>query len=338
MFGVRYSVVHRDPWLVGVSLMVACALLAPGGTHAETGGPVETAVTFIEASQAWRCDEVWRLFSAGTRENFLAAEHRYEREREGAPHADPPEKHFCGFTWHTFKRGTARLVRQDGDTTIVAVDFLARLSRYRYDFFPPTTTVTEELQLIREDGAWRVERPRLPIGREGWRLVEVGRVDVFQTPNPGPGMHRRLEATVLSRVAPKTLATTFRDPKSWALVLPSIGAAQAIERTADAERVQLTFATEPERSLTVDVKTFGTPGDPSSERALNWIVEGGDEAPVYVRGWWRITPHHDGARIKLELVVDPRHWSGDVTEGDLSAERMAQAVLGLEKAARESAP
>ena len=78
----------------GVPLMVACALLAPCGTNAQTGGPVETAVKYFEAEQARRCDEVWRFYSAGTRENFLAAAHRYERERDGPPRADPPEREY----------------------------------------------------------------------------------------------------------------------------------------------------------------------------------------------------------------------------------------------------
>ena len=36
--------------------------------------------------------------------------------------------------------------------------------------------------------------------------------------------------------------------------------------------------------------------------------------------------------------IIPNQWPGDITEGIFSAERMAQAVLDLEKAALEPAP
>lgn len=184
-----------------------------------------------------------------------------------------------------------------------------------------------------------MERPREPIGRPGWRLIEVGPVDVFQEAGSQPGLHRKLTATAVSRVPRDTLDSALRAPKFWTLALPSVSAAQPLERTGGSERVRLAFAAEPERSLAVAVKLSGKPVEPTVPwTALQWIVEGGNKAPIYFRGSWKLQPHHDGTRVTMELVIDPKQWPGDVAEGIFSAQRMAQAVLGLEKAALESAP
>ncbi|MCC6763243.1 MAG: SRPBCC family protein [Deltaproteobacteria bacterium] len=312
------------------------AFLAASATHAATGGPVETAVNFLEASKAWRCDEVWRLYSAGTRENFLAVEHRYERERDGPPRPDPPEKAYCAFTHYTFERGSARLVRQDGDTALVKADFRAKISRSRWDLFTPTTIVTEDLQLVREGGVWRIERPRLPVGRQGWRLIEIGPVDVFQEKASIPGLLRSMEATTVSRLARKTLDAAFRDPMLWARVLPSVATVEPMEPAGESERVRLTFGPEPRHSFTVEVRHSDTMADPTSAAtAVYWIVEGNNRAPVYFRGWWRVQPHHDGTRVTMTFYFDPKDWPGEETDEVFSAERIAQAVLDLDNAARE---
>src|SRR5256885_3982703 len=104
-------------------LIVACALLASCETNAERGGPVAAAVKFFAAAQAWRCDEVWRLYSAGTQENVRAQVHRLERERDGLPRTEKPEQKYCG-GGGTLKRGTARIARQEGHETIVASELI----------------------------------------------------------------------------------------------------------------------------------------------------------------------------------------------------------------------
>lgn len=325
---------------VATSLMVACALLAPCDTHAESGDPVDVAVRFFEAAKAFRCDEVWRFYSAGTQENFLAADHRYERERDGPPRPDTPEKEHCGWTPHTLKPGTVRIARQHGDEAVVAADFIGKAPRNRYDiFFPPSVVTTEELRLVREAGAWRVEQPRLPIGREGCQLIEVGPVDVFQEPRPPAGLLRRLEATAVSRVPRATLDSALRDPKFWTHALPSVSAAEPLKRTAELDRVRLAFAVEPERSLIVTVNPSGKPVDSTSDwTTLQWNVEDGNKAPVYLRGSMTLRPHHDGTRVTLVLFIDPKQWPGDAAEEMFSAQHMAQAVLGLDKVALKSAP
>lgn len=336
LFGIQHPIIQGAMHFLGFPLMLTCALLAscdtPEESHGEPGGPVEAAVKFYEAAKAWRCDEVWRSYSAGTQENIRAQMHRYERERDGPPWPDPLEKRYCG-RLDTLKRGSARIVRQQGDEAVVAAEFIVRVVRDD-TFFAQSRVQTEELSLVREAGAWRVERPRVPIGRPG--LTEVGPVDVVFEPASG-NLHRdlahRLEATVAARAPRDNLESALRDPKFWARVLPSVNAVEPLERTGELERVRLSFA-EPDRSLTVEVKLLGKPVDPTMPATtLQWNAEGGNKAPVYFRGWWELKPHHDGTRVTLILFIIPKQWPGDVAEGIFSAPRMAQAVLGLEEAA-----
>lgn len=315
-------------------LLVACALLAPRDASAQPGGPLETAVKFFEAQQAHRCGEAWRLYSARTQENIRAEVHRGEREREGFPQAEKPQERYC---WNPgeLKRGSARITRQQGNEAVAAADFVVKVVSDRR-LLPHYMVKTEELRLIREAGAWRVERPRVAIGPgPGWRLTEVGPVDVLY--QPGYPLRDQLQATVVVRAPRDTLHAALRDATFWARALPSIEAIRPMERTGELERVQLSFAGA-DRSLTVAVRTSSAPSSQASEAAVLWEVEGGDKAPVYFRGSWRLKPYSDGTRVTLHLVFNRKQWPGDVTEGMLSAERMAEAVLGLEKAALKAVP
>ncbi len=319
---------------VGLPLMLICALLASSDTKAEPGDPVETAVKFFEAQKAGRCDEVWRTYTAGTQENIRAEMHRYERERDGEPWPSPLETKYCGRV-DTLKRSSARIVRQQGDEVVVAAEFSVRVvSRQR--LFAQTMVRTEELRLVREAGAWRVERPRVPIGRPGSRLTEVGPVDVFHPARDKTfrDLVHRLEATAVTRAPRERLELALGDPKFWARALPSVIAVESLERTGELERVRLSFA-EPDRAVTVAVnQLWGRTVDPTtSKTALQWAAEGGNKAPVYFLGSWELKPHHDGTRITLHLRIVPKQWPGDLAEGSFSAQRMAQAVLDLENAA-----
>lgn len=338
LFGIQHLIIQGAMHFLGFPLMLVCALLAscdtPEASHGEPGGPVETAVKFYEAAQAWRCDEVWRTYTAGTQENIRAEMHRYERERDGEPWPDPLEKRYCG-RLATLKRGSARIVRQQGDEAVVAAEFNVRVVSDR-NFFAHSVVRTEELRLVREAGAWRVERPRVPIGRPGSRLTEVGPVDVFHPENAHlfRDLVHRLEATVVARASRERLESALRDPKFWAHVLPSVNAVEPLERTGERERVRLSFA-EPDRSLTVAVnQLWGKPVDPAMPvTTLQWAAEGGNKAPIYFLGSWELKPHHDGTRVTLHLRIIPKEWPGGVAEGSFSAQRMAQAVLDLENAA-----
>jgi hypothetical protein len=323
-----------SPLIVGGVLFASC------GQEVERGSAVEAALNFFEARQAPNCSKAWSLYSAGTQENIRFVEHRRRREGHAFPHPWTPEQLYCGGRGK-LRRGTVRLVRQQGDEAVVAAEFVVRTHRHMYDFFPPAVVVTEELRLVREGGAWRVDLPRVKIGRgPHWRLVEIGPVDVFFPAKSFAGLADQLEATAVVTTPRDTLEPALRDPQSWARALPlSVTAVQPLPPTGELERVQLSFA-EPDRSLTITTKLSGKEVDrPMQEISLQWNAEGGNKAPVYFRGSWRLEPHTDGStRISLLLVLIRDQWPGDGAEGVLSVERMAQAVLDLEKAARKSAP
>jgi hypothetical protein len=231
-------------------------------------------------------------------------------------------------------------VRQQGDEAVVAAKFVVEAPRHRYDFFPPSAVVTEELRLVREGGAWRVELPRVSIGRgPDWRLVEVGPVDVFYPAKSFSGLADQLEATAVVSARSDTLEPALRDPQSWARALPSVKAVQPLQGTGEVGRLQLSFG-EPDRSLTVTTRLSGKQvNQPLQETLLLWSAEGAIKAPVYFRGSWRLQPHEDGStRVTLLLVIIRSQWPGDAAEGMFSAERLAQAVIDLEKAALKSAP
>jgi hypothetical protein len=247
--------------------------------------------------------------------------HRRERERDGLPRAETPE--------------------QQGDQAVVAADFVVEAPRHRYDLiFPPSAVVTEELRLVREGGGWRVDLPRVSIGRgPHWRLVEIGPVDVFHPVKSFAGLAEQLEATAVVNAPRDALEPALRDPQSWARALPSVMAVQPLQRSREGERVQLSFA-QPDRSLTVTTKLSGKQIDqPLEETSLQWNAEGASKAPVYFRGSWRLRPHQDGStRITLLLVIIPGQWPGDVAREAFAPERMAQAVLDLERAALAPPP
>ena len=133
-------------------LVVACTLLLPCGVRAQALGPVETAVRYLQASKAKRCDEVWSLYSAGTQENLRAA----ARGRDAAP-----EK-ACPGMQAAIKRGSPRLVREQGDEAVVEVVFRGRASASRHDT-GTITTWKQEVKLVREAEAWKVELQRLEV-------------------------------------------------------------------------------------------------------------------------------------------------------------------------------
>jgi len=333
MTGIRHPIIRSGQHFAGLPLMVVCALLAACDAHAQPGGPLDTAVKFFEARQVSHCGKVWPMYSAGTQENIRAAAHRRERERNGLPQAWKPEEHSCGKVG-TLKRGSARIARQQGDEAVVAAEFIAEAPRGRYDYFPPKVVVNEELGLVREGGAWRVELPRVAVGPSGRRLVEAGPVDVFYPVKFTRGLADRVEATAVVRASRDALEAALRDPQAWARALPFVRAAQPLERSGEQERVQLVFAM-PDRTLTVTTRFSGKQADrPMQETSRGWDAEGGTYAPVYFRGSWRLQPHADGStRVTLLLILTHNQWPGDVTQGIISAERMAEAVLGLEKAA-----
>ena len=309
-------------------LVFAGALLAAWDTSAQPGGPVDAAVKHIEALYAHRCTDAWASFSKATQDRIRNEVHRRERERAGAPLGEKVEEQHCGKSGR-LKRGSPRLVSSHGDEATVTLVIIDRISRRRYDYFPPESELTETLRLVREGGAWKVDLPRPHEERALRTLVEIGKVDVF-VGHYAPGLHQRLEATMVTRAPRAALDAVLRDPQAWALALPSFRAIEPLERKGDAERVLLTFA-EPARPVAF-ITSMSQPRDPMDQVTRGWNIEHDLQTAPYMRGRWDITSNQDGtARVKLTLVINPQRWP----EGHFSAERLGSAVLDLEKAAAE---
>jgi hypothetical protein len=307
-------------------LALALALFTSGANSQTRVGPLETAVKFFEANRASRCAEAFSLYTKGTQENIRAAMHREEREYDDAPLVSTPETRYC-FSHMQTRRGSVRLVRQSGDEAIVVREYIIGHWSNKYIKMGPYQEGTEELRLIREDGAWRVERPPIPVGRErspGERLVEIGRVDVSSFPHNALGQDV-VEATVVSSAPRIKIESVLRDPVAWAHLFPLIQTVDVIEAAGGSQQVRLVFA-DWDRPVLVAVKIPG-------ERFDKLRFDAGHNAPIMFWGWWNLSQHHSGTRVSLYLVINKAHWPGDMGERLLAPERIAQAVLGLEQAA-----
>ena len=323
-----------SPWRSAVAL-IALALTLPAA--AQDGDPVAVATRFHE-SVGKNCGAIWPLLSTGTQEQFRAAANRRERDRAGLPRPFVPEQEACSAaTFSEFRRGSARIVRQQGDEAVVAVDLITRPSRYRYDIAPPAKVVTEETRLVREAGNWRVVRqPREDITRgPAWRPKEFGPVDVMVPERFNPGLIDKFEATAVVRASRDALEPALRDPQRWALALPGVKAVQPAEPAGETPRVLLRFE-EADLVLPTRVRAYGKPASPSrDESSVMWDAEESKASPVHFRGSWKLKPHEDGStRITLVFHLDIRQWPGDSARRIFTEERIAKAVENLEKAAR----
>lgn len=318
-----------------VLALVALAFALPAA--AQANDPVAAASKFVE-TRGTNCRELWPLYSSGTQESIRAAARRRERQRAGLPRPFEPEREACGvMNVDKPKRGASRLVSQQGDEAVVLVEVVTHPSRFRFDLFPPAKIVTEEVRLVREAGAWRVvlaEARKLPPD-EGSRVLEIGPVDVRMPESFNPGLVDRIEATAVVAASRGALERVLRDPQRWALALPGVKAVQPAEAAGGAPRVLLRFE-DPDRALPARVRIQGMNADqPRDPSTLTWDAEETPASPVHFRGSWKLDPHEDGStRITLVLRIDVKQWPGDSARRIFAADRVAQSVLDLEKAAR----
>lgn len=298
-------------------LVVAGALLAPLGVRAQAPGPVETAVKYYDAAQAGRCKEVWAFYSKPMQEHILDQAH------------GPPEEFLCRKD-AKHKRVDARLVRYQGTRrSEVAVFFRVGASK---GLWGESTEVRENVPLLREGDHWKIDGPR-PM-EEGAPGSSLDPADIYVriSPPPEPGRFQVLEARAPSSLPRDALDAVMLDPKAWATTLPSFKAIELLERTGKHERARLSFR-DPAPSIPVTIRIAGRPNQAKAHfTSLSWDVEQEMKAPVYMRGEWHLTAQGDGSTmLKLTLVIDPRHWPR--SERLFSAERMANSLLRLEKAA-----
>lgn len=325
------ALAHATGPIAGL-LVLAGALFTSGANGQERVGPLETAIRFFEANQASRCTEAFSLYAKGTQENIRAQMHRYERERNGPPLSSTPETRYCNPT-HKTRHGTMRLVRQVGDEAIASREYTVGHWLNKYIRYGPYYEGTEEVRLVIENGAWRIDMPPVPPRKRTpsmrqhdprERLVEVGRVDVFYPP-PGGGLGDVVEATMVTRAQRGQLEAILRDPVSWSKLFPHIQTVDVLEATGDSTRIRLVFSGW-DQPVTFMVKT---PGDRFDRLGFEstWNVG------IMFRGWWNLSLHHDGTRVTLHFVIKKGQWPVDLGERLHAPESIAEAVLGLEKVA-----
>jgi hypothetical protein len=313
-------------------LVVACTLAAPWAAFAQpASGPVETTVRYYEASEASRCKEVWGLYSKAMQGHIRSDVAQSVHARGSGGAEIKPEEARC---WKdgAHQRLDARLVGMQGDRATVAVIMRGRISRGRWDTPGEMTQWTEEVRLVREGGAWKIDGPRSNEEKLPGVLLDAAEVRVRISPTPEPGRHQVLEAMAISRVSRDALDAVLVDPQAWAAALPSFKAIEPLERSGKVGRARLAFA-DPATAIPVTVRVSGKPNNAKAGfTSLFWDVEQELKAPVYMRGEWYLGANNDGTtRVKLTIVIDPRHWPG--SERLFSAQRMADALVELEKAA-----
>lgn len=315
-----------------VRLLILAWTLIPSGVYGQAqDGPLETAIKYFEANQFSRCSEAFSLYTKGTQENIRTVLHRYDREREHdeLPLTRTAETWTCD-TFTQTKRGSVHLVRLEGDEAVVAREFTVGHWLNQYIKLGPYWEGSAELQLIREDGVWRVQLPHIRVGRElspGEQLVEVGRVDVSTYPHNSLGQDV-VEATVVSSVPRSEIESVLRNPASWAKLFPFIQTVDVLEASGGTQQVRLLFAGW-EHPITVTVKI-------PREHIDRLRFDAGHNAPVMFWGWWNLSNHYAGTRVTLYLVINKRQWPEEMGERFLAPERIAESVLGLEQAALQT--
>ena len=256
---------------------LAFLLLGSLGAQGQADGPVETAVKYHEAMQTFRCKEVWALSSKGRQERIRTNARRLARE-SGRPPEERPEDS-CGRLFGKLMPGTAQLVLQLGNEAIVSAMFRGAPPRHDYDFAAQFIEYSEELDLVREDGAWKVEWPRTKLQSTHAILrIGIGPVDYRMDPLLRD-LHHKREVTVSARMPLDALQAVLLDPKACANLLPSIESIEPLERSGELERARLSFA-DPSTQIPVTVKRSGRPVDP---RAGWTSASGGRERPPSLR-------------------------------------------------------
>jgi len=315
-----------------VRLLILAWTLIPSGTYGqEQDGPLETAIKYFEANESSRCSEAFSLYTKGTQENIRAVLHRYDRERE---HDDLPltrtaETWACA-PFEKTKPGSVHLVSQDGDEAVVARKYFVGHWLNQYIKLGPYWEGSTELQLIREEGVWRVQLPHIRVGHElspGEQLVEVGRVDVSTYPHNGLGQDV-VDATMVSSVPRSEIESVLRNPASWGKLFPFIQTVDVLEAAGGKQQVRLLFAGW-EQPITVTVRIPG-------EHIDRLRFDAGRNAPVMFWGWWDLSKHYAGTRVTFYLVINKRQWPEELAERFLAPERIAESVLGLEQAALQT--
>jgi hypothetical protein len=219
-----------------------------------------------------------------------------------------------------------------GDQAIVSAMFRGAPPRHQFDVEARFREYSEELDLVREGGAWRVDWPRTKRqSRQAILRIGIGPVDYRMDPK-AHHLHHKLEVTVSTRVPRDALEAVLREPNAWASLLPSYKSIEPLGSAGPVERARLAFDGS-SAPIPVTVKVAGRPVDTQADRtSIEWEAEHGVDAPAYMRGAWLLKPNSDGkTSVGLTLVFNPRHWPD--YEKLFSADRLGKSLTRVVESA-----
>lgn len=328
----RRDRVRQHPFL----LWLLCLVLAACEAESDDD-PVAATKRFLSAVSRGDCMEAWSHYSFGAQENIRREVHRMYREADRPLEAVTPENRYCVGGYGELKSGSARLIKKRDNEAVVAVVLSSGTRLALLPFLSkPYREWNAEMQLVREVGTWKIERPRVPIGRKGWELVEVGPVDVAYSLHSDP-KRKWVEATAVLRAPREALQQVLLDAESWPRLLPELSRVEVIDTSEGDKRLRLRFGAW-DQPIVVETKPHGNLVSPRLPwSTLQWIARDVGSTSVLFTGAWKLRPRYEGTWVTLSLVIEPDQWPADLASRIVSADRIAAAVLALEEKALSTA-
>lgn len=318
----------------GLIALVACG---------EVGDdPVAATRRFLSAVKRGDCDVAWTSFSQGTRENAVALVKKQVREAP-YPMQQRPEDLYCEGTYGDAKPRTARLVTATGETAVVSVLFAEGTHFPIIPFLStPYREWWSELQLVRKAGRWKVERPRVEVGRPGWDLIEVGDIEVSYSRTGNP-RRRWVQARAIVRAPRESLEATLMDALAWSRMLPMVTHVHALDGADQTPERRLLLRFEAPDGAAAEVpvviEPYGHLRDPKLPwTKIQWVVAKDARPsttdvsrPAIYTGSWELQTRYDGFWVTFGVVIQPDEWPPSLADALLASDNVAGAITALER-------
>lgn len=323
----------------------AATLVALGACGDRADDPVRTTRAFLAAAGRGDCATAWSFFSRGTQENVAAQIRKEVRDAPYRMEPPRPEEKYCAGTYGGARPRTARLIDQAGDTAVVSVGFAEGTHVPLIPFLStPYREWSADVRLVREDARWKIERPRVEVGRPGWDVVEVGEVEVAYSRHGDP-RRRWVQARGVVRASREALAAVLSDPRTWSRLVPLLAEARVLDGggAASPPPLLLRFAAPDGAGaeVPVHVQPSGHVRDPHLPWTQIQLVAAADATPgpaaggrpTVFSGSWELRERQDGFWVTFGFVVQPDEWPPGLVERLLAADVVAGAVAALEREA-----
>ena len=328
-----------------IALFLGLASCGVGSSDERSGDdPVAAIEAFLGDIERGDCDAAWTFFSRPTQENTVAQVRRAKRNATYAGEVIPtPQQKYCQGTYGGAKPGSAELVSQNEAAAVVSVLFAEGTHLPLIPFLStPYREWRDSIELVSEDGRWKVARPLMEVGRPGWKLVEVGDVEVAWHLGGDP-RREWVQAEAVSRAPRDALEAALMDPSAWPRFMPLVEAVEP-QSGPDADggsvwRLRFRAPDGTVAATIVRVRPYGRLRDPDLPwTTVQWTVEGHDdrgstpEKPLFT-GSWEVRPRFEGVWVTFGIVIQPDEWPVALPPEFLSEVRMAAALTDLERVA-----